>query len=193
MCLNRYYVAEGVRIYSQETWKLVFGDAGRELVCKNAGPICKYYIAQSQADNHAVREAACHCIAELCTKVAQEVDKEPFKPHVGPMLAALVDCFKDASWPVRDCACLACGHFVSTFPEESKELYPELRKLWIDHLSDNIQSLRENTALSIAQVLKSEFSEDMKEAVYAFITENLMKAKEQKADSQKHSGLGNVT
>ena len=25
MCLNRYYVAEGVRIYSQETWKLVLG------------------------------------------------------------------------------------------------------------------------------------------------------------------------
>lgn len=28
----RYYVAEGVRIYSQETWRLVVGDKGKELV-----------------------------------------------------------------------------------------------------------------------------------------------------------------
>lgn len=109
------------------------------------------------------------------------------------MLAALLDCFKDQSWPVRDCACLACGHFVTTFPEESKALYPELKKLWIDHLSDNIQSLRENTAASIAEVLRGDFGDDMKEAVYAHISENLMKAKEQKEDSKKHAGLENVT
>jgi hypothetical protein len=96
-----------------------FGDSGRLLVCQNAKWVCEYYILQSQADNHAVREAACHCIAELCSKVAQQVDAEPFKPFVAPMLAALLDCFKDASWPVRDCACLACGHFVCSFPEES--------------------------------------------------------------------------
>lgn len=29
MCLNRYYVAEGVKIYSQDTWKGVFGEGGR--------------------------------------------------------------------------------------------------------------------------------------------------------------------
>jgi hypothetical protein len=29
MCLNRYYVAEGVKIYSQETWKNTFGEGGR--------------------------------------------------------------------------------------------------------------------------------------------------------------------
>ena len=54
------------------------------------------------------------------------------------MLNALLDCFKDASWPVRDCACLACGHFVVTFPEECAKVYPELQQLWLDHLSDNI-------------------------------------------------------
>ena len=138
MCLNRYYVAEGVKIYSQETWKIVFGDQGKETVAKYAKEVCQFYITQSTADNHAVREAACHCISELCTKVAQNVDKEPFKPFVMPMLEALLDCFKDASWPVRDCACLACGHFVVTFPEESAPMYQELQKLWLDHLSDNI-------------------------------------------------------
>lgn len=32
MCLNRYYAADGVRIYSQETWRQVTGTAGKELV-----------------------------------------------------------------------------------------------------------------------------------------------------------------
>lgn len=36
MCLNRYYVAEGVRLYSQETWRLVMGDDGRMWTAKFA-------------------------------------------------------------------------------------------------------------------------------------------------------------
>lgn len=146
MCLNRYYVAEGVKLYSIDTWKMVNGEGGRQIVSKYAEQVCRFYILQSQADNHAVREAACHCISELCTKVAQEIDKEPFKPYVAEMLAALLDCFKDASWPVRDCACIACSHFVSTFPEESKTVFPELKELWFSHLSDNIQSVREHSS-----------------------------------------------
>lgn len=70
--------------------------------------------------------------------MAQVVDKEPFKPHVADMLAALLDCFKDESWPVRDCACLALGHFVVTFPDESQPAFEELCHLWLEHLSDNI-------------------------------------------------------
>lgn len=138
MCLNRYYVAEGVKIYSNETWRLVHGTQGREIISKHAGAVCEFYIAQSTADNHAVREAACHCISELCIKVAREVDKAPFKPFIAPMLSALLDCFKDASWPVRDCACLACAHFVATFPAESESVFPELLELWFSHLCDNI-------------------------------------------------------
>lgn len=155
MCLNRYYVAEGVKIYSNDTWKQVHGEKGKQVLCTYAKEVCEFYIKQSQADNHAVREAACHCISELCTKVAQMVDKEPFKPYVSDMLSALLDCFKDQSWPVRDCACIACGHFVATFPEECKEVFDELAKLWFDHLSDNIQSVREHSAQSIIEVFKN--------------------------------------
>ena len=32
MCLNRYYVAEGVKLYSQESWRLLAGEHGRSLV-----------------------------------------------------------------------------------------------------------------------------------------------------------------
>ena len=83
MCINRYYVAEGVRVYSQETWRIVFGEKGKEVICNYADEISEFYIAQSQADNHAVREAACHCISELCSKVTlTEEAKEPFRKHI---------------------------------------------------------------------------------------------------------------
>jgi hypothetical protein len=34
MCLNRYYVAEGVRIFSNDSWKMVHEDKGKEMVAK---------------------------------------------------------------------------------------------------------------------------------------------------------------
>ena len=47
MCLNRYYVAEGVRVYSIDTWRQVFGEEGKEVVCKYADEVSKFYIEQS--------------------------------------------------------------------------------------------------------------------------------------------------
>ncbi len=65
LCLNRYYMAEGVRIYCQQTWKAVVGDGGIKYVEKYLDDVVAYYAACAGADNHAVREAACHCVAEL--------------------------------------------------------------------------------------------------------------------------------
>ena len=86
-------MAEGVRLYCQETWKLVTEMKGVQLVEKyithvshtmlhccsftsisklceiHALQVVEFYISQSEAANHAVREAACACIAELGTKV----------------------------------------------------------------------------------------------------------------------------
>lgn len=66
-----------------------------------------YYVSQSKANNHAVREAACAVIAELMDKV----DRQAVSPHVPDLLRALLLCFKDSSWPVRDAACTACGRY----------------------------------------------------------------------------------
>jgi hypothetical protein len=33
-CCCRYYIAEGVRLYAQETWRRVMGDSGRANVAK---------------------------------------------------------------------------------------------------------------------------------------------------------------
>jgi len=113
MVLNRYYVAEGVRLYSQETWKLVMGSEGTTTVATVVDKVVEFFLSQCDADNHAVREAACHCIAELANKV----DATAVAPFVPQLLAALIVCFKDESWPVRDAACLATGKFVQAFPE----------------------------------------------------------------------------
>ena len=62
-------MAEGVRIYNQDTWKLVTHGQGKQLVERHIPQMVEFYISQSEADNHAVREAACACIAELGSKV----------------------------------------------------------------------------------------------------------------------------
>ena len=33
--VNRYYIAEGVRLYAQETWRQVMKDKGRQLVARH--------------------------------------------------------------------------------------------------------------------------------------------------------------
>jgi hypothetical protein len=48
MCLNRYYLAEGVRVYSQETWRLLMGSSGRAAVAKHIDVVVPYYISQSK-------------------------------------------------------------------------------------------------------------------------------------------------
>lgn len=97
MCC-RYYVAEGVRIYSQETWRQVTGTAGKQLVQKYISHTVDYYILATESDNHAVREAACACIAELASKIHPQT----VQPHVERLLNTLLVCFQDDSWPVRD-------------------------------------------------------------------------------------------
>lgn len=90
MCLNRFYLAQGVKLYSQDTWKIIFGSShnaaegeeglhssgkskgggGMGAVARNAAPLCRYYSKMCDADNHAVREVCfyclvyCHCVVD---------------------------------------------------------------------------------------------------------------------------------
>ena len=97
--------------------------------------VSEFFCSQATADNHAVREAACHCIAELAVKI----EREFVKPFVPALLDALISCFKDMSWPVRDAACVALGDFVAVFPNESQNDLKELLHLWLEHLSDSLK------------------------------------------------------
>lgn len=188
MCINRHYVAEGVRVYSQETWRLVMAEQGKEVLARLAGPTVEFYISQCGADNHAVREAACHCIAELACKVSPDA----VSPFVPQLLEALLDCFKDESWPVRDAACLACGRFVRAFPEESRGRREELLELWFAHLSDNIWSVREDSAIALGDAMDA-YGEELVERVVEKLRELLPQAKSQASDSLRYSQLANET
>ena len=97
-----------------------------------------------------------------------------------------MDCFKDESWPVRDAACIACGSFVAAFPEESQPKYEELLNLWIAHLSDNIFTVRQHSALALAKVYQGakQYREDLFTKFSAYLDTNLLKAKEQKSQSE---------
>lgn len=192
MCLSRYYLAEGVRNYSIETWKIVVENKGIDYIINNPQAFCEYYISQSLADNHAVREAACHCISELCTKVAA-VDPEPFRPYINDLLGALIDCFKDQSWPVRDSACISCGKFVQRFPKESEDRKEELFHLWKGHLSDNIASVREHSAMALIDALDA-YEEEVTELIKDELKENLMKAKtDQEKESHRFAGYSGTS
>lgn len=71
----------------------------RDPLCSKSNNLqVSYYIEATGADNHAVREAACACIAELALKL----NTGALRSHVQPLLHALTVCFADDSWPVRD-------------------------------------------------------------------------------------------
>jgi hypothetical protein len=73
MCLNRFYLAQGVKLYSQETWKILFGEnssfggnnQGQEMVVRYAGAVCRYYAKMADADNHCVREVRNICFVGI--------------------------------------------------------------------------------------------------------------------------------
>ena len=174
MALNRYYLAEGVKLFSQETWKIIMGDSGKEVVAMYANQVATYYVTVSDFDNHVVRESACHCIAELATKV----EKNAIREHVPSLLKALLFCFKDDSWPVRDAACVASALFVVGFPEESRFQLDTLYVLWIEHLSDNVWSVREDAAIALGNVIRAYGNEALVKVV-GIVKDYLLKAKEQ--------------
>jgi len=168
MCLNRFYLAQGVQLYSKETWKLIFTpssspssssednlNAAME-VCNNASRVCRFYVKMADADNHVVREAACQAIAELADRLGSNPNyKSYLEPYVPMLLQSLCMCFHDESWPVRDEACLACGTFVKAYPRACLNDLPMLFERWTDHLCDQIWSVREDAAVALGDALRA--------------------------------------
>lgn len=185
MCLNRFYLAQGVKLYSHQTWKLVFPESGIEVVAQSIAPIVRYYVQMCDADNHVVREAACQAVAELAGKIGMDkVHYTALQPHVQILLQALIMCFHDESWPVRDEACLACGTFCRAYPEECR---PELETLWTrwtEQLTDQIWSVRADASVALGDACQA-YGEEFYHRLMKFIDENLPAAKNQPAMTQE--------
>lgn len=71
-------------------------------------------------------------------------------------------------------------------------MLPELLDLWFKHLSDNINSVREHSAMALGRVV-TVFEAETIPRVKEYLKANLMKAKEQKEDSKKNANLQNET
>eukprot|EP00658_Telonema_sp_P-2_P079581 TRINITY_DN7725_c0_g2_i1.p1 TRINITY_DN7725_c0_g2~~TRINITY_DN7725_c0_g2_i1.p1 ORF type:complete len:435 (-),score=70.81 TRINITY_DN7725_c0_g2_i1:150-1328(-) len=147
-CLNRYYVAAGVKHLAQQVWRTAVGANGLEVVSRLVDAFVPFMQHQADADNHAVREAACQCLAEMCSVL----DPDLIRPLALGCLEVLLSCFKDQSWPVRQTACEAAATLVSHFPAEAAPVLQELSALWFEHISDNIGSVRQSAAVAIGKV-----------------------------------------
>jgi len=192
MCLNRFYLAQGVKLYSHQTWKLVFPDNGVKVVAKSIAPVVRYYVKMCDADNHVVREAACQAVAELAVKIGRDEEhSEALQPHVAILLQSLLMCFHDESWPVRDEACLACGIFCRAYPEECRSELPTLWTRWTEQLTDQIWSVRADAAVALAQACQA-YGPEFYDKLMDFIKEHLPAAKEQpKMTMEEYKALMN--
>ena len=188
LCLNRYYMAEGVKLYCQETWKLAVGDAGKSMVEKYISHVVEYYVECTTAGNHAVREAACQCIAELAAKI----DKTVLAPHVDRLLNTLLDCFKDDSWPVRDTACVAAGTFVRSYASESEGKLDTLFNLFLTNLKDPISSVRQGAAIAIANCVRA-YEDAVFDRVVNVMKQGFSGLKEQPVESERYRDLSNTS
>ena len=76
-------------------------------------------------------------------RIINRILPEAVRPYVDPMLQALANGFNDTSWQVRAEACKVCGDFITSFPNESKDmLQEELYQLSLAHIGDEIWSVR---------------------------------------------------
>jgi hypothetical protein len=142
LCMNRFYIADGVRIYSQETWSLVMGSKGRDHIKATMDEVVEYYVASTHGVNHMIIESACAAIAELASKV----DRESVRPFARRLYEALLICLQSDSWPVSDGACIATAVLVKHHPlvlAETSSSHEDnqidnLLSVYFTHLQDSI-------------------------------------------------------
>ncbi len=95
-------------------------------------------------------------------------------------LQALLMCFHDESWPVRDEACLACGTFCLAYPEECKPELPTLFSRWTEQFTDQIWSVREDAAVALGDAIEA-YGSSMFDQVMVVLKRDLPSAKKQPA------------
>lgn len=90
-----------------------------------------------------------------CVLFVIQINKDVVRPFVSDLLDALLICFRDESWPVRDASCVACGNFISCFPKECHFTMEILYELFFENLQDNIPSVRQGAAIALVNVVKA--------------------------------------
>lgn len=180
MSLNRFYLADGVRLYSQETWKLHVPD-GKERLERNISSVAAWYLKCLDEDNHVVRESAALAIGELVSKLSEE----SVRPSLPLIQESVKAAFYDESWPVRDRALVCLSVIAGRFGCDDEDVWG---LMW-GNLGDQIWSVRDNAGWGIGEWLKgmpagAERDKKLEETKAKF-EELAQKAKEEPKRSRK--------
>lgn len=84
-----------------------------------------------------------------CAVLHVQVAPEYLANHVDRLLQALLVCFFDESWPVRDAACVASGRFAGAYPDECR---PSLDKLYERCETSQASRLRPSPARGMGRI-----------------------------------------
>ncbi|KAI9918472.1 hypothetical protein PsorP6_011320 [Peronosclerospora sorghi] len=123
LCLNRYYIAERVQKYSQESWQLIVGTHGRDLLATKVDAraiqphvprllqallLCFYDVS------NLVRDAACLASAQLVLGFPDEA-----RPFLEEFYRLWIEHLADPIWSVREDAAIALGNVIRAYGQEA--------------------------------------------------------------------------
>ena len=148
ICLNRYFSAEGVKRQAQRAWVDICGQEGRALLSQHIEATVAYYRGCTEAESQPVREAACHCLAE----VASKLDPEAVSPHLASILQSLTSLTSDPCWPVRDAASLATSILAKSHPASCQSEVDTLLGIYLSNLRHGMAPVRQGAATCLANI-----------------------------------------
>eukprot|EP01012_Entosiphon_sulcatum_P059299 TRINITY_DN83670_c0_g1_i1.p1 TRINITY_DN83670_c0_g1~~TRINITY_DN83670_c0_g1_i1.p1 ORF type:complete len:675 (+),score=108.03 TRINITY_DN83670_c0_g1_i1:25-2025(+) len=184
MCFNRHHFAEGLRNYSQETWRQVMGTTGPAAIQRLIVEVISYYSGQARCESFEMRDAACACIGELASKI----DGDTVRPHATVLQDLLLERLNDEHWLVRTSACGAQTKLLAAFPDVCRASAARIRELLFENLSERSAALREEAAAALAALVMC-YPDDG--SVLRLLQDQLLSAQSQPTDVSEGHGPSN--
>jgi len=168
LCMNRYYVPEGVQILSQRIWEDRFHSQGKLLLTSylntsdGASNTIQVYNRALQALNPFTRVSALYSINELINKInAKEIQLDFLQ-----FSENLIYTLNDEHWEVRIAACQTLASLFLSHPtlfnlNTKTNLLKDaetIKDLLVLNLFDNCWSIREAAANALVNALQAEFN-----------------------------------
>ena len=169
LCMNRYYIPEGVQILSQRIWEESFRSQGKLILTSylntsyGASHATQVYHQALQALNPFNRVSALYTINEIINKIDPKMIQVDFSQFSENLIYSL----NDEHWEVRIAACQTFSSLFLLHPKffnlntEAANISNEIKTikdLIVLNLFDNCWSLREAAANALANALQAELS-----------------------------------
>jgi HEAT repeat protein len=185
LCFNRYLPVDGIRVYAQETWAQVFPrGTGRLLVQTMFADALVFDVLQASSSVSVVREAVCHVLHELATKMNDTVVSQ----HVTVIEETLLALALDSMWSVRAAACMAAGSTMAHCamqPQSSQLLlWDKFVTVVSARLSDPQWSVREDAAVALGRNVGKPHESISWDALVKLASDLLPRAKSQQKVSR---------